>query len=146
MTLWSASFFAILAVFVALKLGYFQVERTPITWILSAMASIVIPVVALLPLYNSLRSIQQKQFGWLRMTGNCLDRAMIDATDALQHGRYADVERIMGAMKEIRALHEAVTAANLWPFNTKALAFISVVTTVQLVLTAQKLFELIKGG
>ncbi len=141
--LWWNALLGGLAIYVALRLGYLGIERTPIVWALALLGSLTIPAIAIIPLMAALRAVRKVQGAALDRLGTVLNRSLGEADAAIQNGNLPEANRIISELGEVKDLFQTFKNANVWPFNPKALTFILVANAIQIVLTAHELIGLI---
>jgi hypothetical protein len=141
--LWSNALVGGLAIYVTLRFGYLGVERTPIVWILAIIGTMIIPAIAVVPLFASLRAVKKVQQKYLNHLGVFLNDRLQLADGAIQNGNLDEADKFIGQLENAKKLFEIYKTANVWPFNTRALTLIVLINAVQIVLTAKQLLSLL---
>jgi hypothetical protein len=141
--LWWNAFFGSAAIYVTLKYGYLGVEHTPVVWALAMIGTLTVPVIAVLPLLASLRSVKKAQNAAIDRLSTFLDDHLGAAGAAVKAGDLTEAGRIVSEIGEARNLFEIYKTTNVWPFNPKALTFIVAATAVQVLLTTHQVLSLI---
>jgi hypothetical protein len=141
--LWSNAMVGGLAIYVTLRFGYLGVEHTPVAWILAIIGTVVIPAIAVVPLFASLRAVKMVQQKYLRHLGAFLNERLQQADAAIQNAKLDEANKFIGQLENAKKLFEIYKTANVWPFNTRALTLIVLINVVQIVLTAKQLLSLL---
>jgi len=130
------------AIYVTLRLGYLGIERTPLIRLLAVVGSAMIPAIAILPLYASLKSIQEIQNSSLEHLGPLLNNLLLEANSAVREQNFEVAKGAISRINELKELFEIVKSANVWPFNPKALTIVATANVIQIALTAKELLHL----
>ena len=141
--LWLFALALAMAIYVTLKFGYLGIESTFVVWVIAALGTITIPTLAILPLMASLKSIQEARLDRLAGFEYLLEDLLDKTLDAVKSGHCEDALKSVGQMNGIQSAHEVINAANVWPFNPKALAGILLVNVIQVIFTAHELINLL---
>jgi len=141
--LWWNALFGGIAIYVALRLGYLGVQRTPIVWALAVLGSAGIPLLAIVPLYASLQAVKRAQNACLQQLGLFLNRQLAAADTAIQDGNLSAAHETIAQLTEVKELFEIYKTANVWPFNPKALTLILIANAIQIALTVKELLSLV---
>jgi hypothetical protein len=141
--LWGNALFGGIAIYVALRLGYLGIQRTPIVWVLAVLGSAGIPLIAIVPLYASLQAVKRAQNANLQQLGRFLNRQLEAADTAIQNGNFPAAHETIAQLTEVKDLFEIYKTTNVWPFNPKALTFILIANAIQIALTVKELMSLI---
>ena len=94
------------AIYVALRFGYLGVEHTPVAWILAIIGTIVIPAIAVVPLFASLRAVKMVQQKYLRHLGAFLNERLQQADAAIQNTKLDDANKFIGQLENAKKLFE----------------------------------------
>ena len=140
--LWGSALFGGVAIYIALRLGYLGIERTPLVWLLAGLGSLAIPAIAIVPLYSVVMAVKRVQSASLERLGQFLNHHLDDADTAIRNGDLATAQSIISQIDKVKGLFEIYRTANVWPFNPKAFTLILVANIVQIVLTAKQLLSL----
>jgi hypothetical protein len=140
--LWLNAFLGSLAIYVALRLGYLGIEHNPLVWVLAMLGSLAVPALAVLPLVASLQAVKETQGANLERLGRFLNSQLAIAASAIGKGDLDGANKIISQLSEVKSLFEIYKAANVWPFNPRALMFIVTANCVQIILTSRQLLSL----
>jgi hypothetical protein len=140
--LWGIALFGVAAIYIALRLGYLGIERTPLVWLLAGLGSLAIPAIAIVPLYSVVRTVKSVQSASLERLGRFLNCHLDDADLAIRNGDLPTAQNIISQIDKVKGLFEIYRVTNVWPFNPKAFTVIVVANVIQIVLTAKQVISL----
>lgn len=124
-----------IAIFIVLRLGYFEVEGLIVIWGLIIVATLYIPLATLIPMYSAVRLISECK------------RALLQRINIMFHSGVSDATHSPHDMELIRKIQPAlgfykhVSELNVFPFE-KYKALVSVITLTFVV--AQTIYNFIK--
>lgn len=125
--------------FITVYFGYFGLERLFFVWILVVMGLVAIPIIALLPLLYSLRSLQEIRVNKLNKISPILNELLKEVEDHIEGRDYEQALKKSNLINEFKEIHSFVFQMNVFPFNPRALALVSVIYAVQVLFTVYQL-------
>lgn len=140
--LWLVALALIFSIYVTLKFGYLDVEKTVVVWIIAVFGTLVIPALAIFPLIASLLSIQNARLDRMSGLENILESLLDQTLEYVKQGRSTEALATEEKMNKIKSMREVIHSANIWPFNSKMLVGVFLVNVIQVILTANEIIEL----
>lgn len=139
MCLWIMALNISVAIGLPIYLGYFGVEKYFSVWLLALVGTVTIPLIAIVPLWRTVNSLQR-----LRMTQLALyEPTLMEKLRSLVSADCASISRKCATdtpLSELKVVYDVYMDMNVWPFNPRAIVIVSVAYCVQLVLTMRELF------
>jgi hypothetical protein len=142
---WLVAIFIILTIFIVLYFGYLNVENTIEVKLLVSIGSLVIPVIAILPLLKALNEISKVQRDRLKIIGPLLNEKLDIIQGAIVKHDYEETDKQVKSFNEIEAIFCVITKMNVFPFNPRALAFVVTVYAFQIGITIYQLVNHVIG-
>jgi hypothetical protein len=139
--LWLFSLTIAAAVFVVLGIGYLGLERWTLSWMLSVVATVSLPFLAIVPLHASLRAIHKTRNAAVGRLEPVLNEIFHSVGTVENATTLAEKSDAISRLNELKNVHDLITGANLWPFNPRALALVVIVYFAQLAITVYGLFQ-----
>lgn len=126
-------------VFITFRLGYLGIEKHPLAWMLGLLGMISVPILALAPLFSSVRALQEAKTRWGKTFEPLLNNLLTQAEGHMRSGDFEQANRAMSSLGEIHGVQEMIVELNVWPFNPRALSVVLLVYLFQLYLTVMSM-------
>lgn len=143
MFLWAFSLNIAIAIFILLHFGYFDLERRWELWIVTAIGTITIPAIAVIPLVRSVKAIHRARRYRIALLEPRLMTLMKVAEDVARNdARVGQLEN--SNVSDLKTIYDILKSMNVWPFNPRAIAAITIAYIAQVILTTYQLLSLLK--
>lgn len=127
MMMWGYSLLAAAAVYIVFSRGYLRLEENPAIWFVSLMASVCLPLVAVLPLVSVTGAIHNARELYLREIERCSrDQSPCSSPD---------IEKL----NQLLEIRQSVTRGNIFPFRNQTVLLFTALNLVQVTLSAREL-------